>query len=202
MFTTSCKMNKLSKNNLLLLGALLVLPNTRNSFADDQWILKSKQKELKYYQDAAKINDLLFEEGLPVRTKVIVNVLKTVDCKLPKYFPNGPFTREDLVAMAWLESAFNQYEVGTHGERGIFQIMPGEFKEHNVYKNKYDIATNTEICLKVLSEKYRSYPDYKKSIIAYNGLVYSHGKLSQKYWRAFEKRKIALENVLENDNSI
>ena len=130
------------------------------------------ETELDYYKEAAMLNDLLFREGTPVHMNVVVPMLKEIDKNLAKYYPNGPFTRNDFIALAWIESAFNQYEGGTKGERGIFQIMPDEFHDFNIHKNYYDVNVNTRMAFRVLDGKYKQYPDYKKAIMAYNGLVY------------------------------
>jgi soluble lytic murein transglycosylase-like protein len=99
-----------------------------------------------------------------------------------------------------VESEFKQYEGGTHGERGIFQIMPCEFADYNIRKNYYDIDLNTEMGFRVLNGKYKKHKDYKKAIMAYNGLVkFKSGHYSQKYWRAFEKRRIAIDLVLGHE---
>lgn len=157
------------------------------------------KSELAYYEQAAALNDLLFREGVAVNTRVVVTMLKEIDKNVAKYYPNGPFTRNDFIALGWLESEFRQYERGTHGERGIFQVMPCEFKDYNIHKNYYNVDVNTEIAFRVLDTKFRKHEDYKLSIMAYNGLVKLHsGKYSQKYWKAFEKRKIAVELVLNN----
>ena len=160
--------------------------------------LKGIEKELRYYKEAALLNDLLFREGLPVHVHVVVDMLKAIDKNMAKYYPEGPFTRNDFIALGWVESGFHQYEGGTKGERGIFQIMPDEFHDFSVHKNYYDVNVNTRMAFRVLDGKYKKYPDYKKAIIAYNGLVYHKGKLSQKYWKAFQKRKIAVDMVLND----
>jgi hypothetical protein len=158
--------------------------------------LRETEKELQYHQDAERLNDLLFREGTPVHMQVVIDMLKNIDKNLDFYYPNGPFTRNDFIALAWVESEFKQYEGGTHGEKGIFQIMPDEFKDFDVRKNYYNVDINTTMAFRVLDEKYRKHKDYKKAIIAYNGLVYHKGKLSEKYWKAFEKRKIAIDLLL------
>lgn len=158
---------------------------------------KGSDKELSYYKQASKINDLLFSIGTPVRDEMIVNILKNIDKQVASYYPNGPFTRNDFIALAWTESEFRQYEHGTHGERGVFQIMPCEFKEFYIHKNYYDPDVNTEMCFRVLNGKYMKFKDYKVAIMAYNGLIkMSNGKYSQKYWNSFYKRKLAIDLAL------
>lgn len=158
------------------------------------------QTELEYYQQAAALNDILFREGTPVHINVVVQMLKEIDKNLLKYYPEGPFTRTDFIALAWVESEFKQYEGGTHGERGMFQIMPDEFQDFSIHKNYYNVDVNTEMAFRVLQSKYKKYPDYKTAIMAYNGLVKGKGgHYSQKYWIAFEKRRLAIELVLRTN---
>ena len=160
---------------------------------------RHNMKELQYFKEASSLTDCLYREGVPVSTKVIKETLESIDVYLPQYFPNGPYTREDFIAIAWLESAFNKYELGTHGEKGVFQIMPGEFYDNHITKNKYDIKINTQICMTVLQMKFRKYPDYKRGIIAYNGVVKTKsGKWSEKYWRSFEKRRNVVEMMFNS----
>lgn len=158
---------------------------------------KQNLKELKYMREAVLLSDCIFRERFPVSPTVVKETLENIDKLLPKYFPDGPFTRKDFIAMAWLESAFNQYETGTHGEKGIFQIMPGEFRDFKVTKNKYDLLVNAEICMLVLKGKFNKFPDYKRAIIAYNGVVKTRkGNWSEKYWLAFEKRREVVETLI------
>ena len=156
-------------------------------------------KDLHYYREATLITDCLYREGTPVSTKTIKETLEAIDKFVPKYFPNGPYSREDFIAMAWLESGFNQFEIGTHGEKGIFQIMPDEYKENSVKLNKYDININTELCMSVLQSKFHKYPDYKKAVIAYNGVIRTKkGRWSEKYWKSFEKRRSVVETLFNS----
>ncbi|MGH7974885.1 MAG: transglycosylase SLT domain-containing protein [bacterium] len=155
------------------------------------------QKELNYYREATLLNDLLFKEGIPVHMNIVIVMLKEIDKNIATYYPNGPFTRTDFMALGWLESEYKQFERGTHGERGIFQIMPCEFKDYDVHKNYYNVDINTQMAFRVMQTKFDKHHDYKMAIMAYNGLVkVKGGHFSQKYWKAFEKRKLAIEMVL------
>jgi hypothetical protein len=157
----------------------------------------SIRTELAYYKQATILNDILFKEGIPVHMTIVVTMLKEIDKNLIKYYPEGPFTRNDFIALAWVESEFKQYEDGTHGERGIFQIMPDEFKDFDIHKNYYSIDVNTHMAFRVLNSKYKKFHDYKKAIMAYNGLIkFKSGRYSQKYWKAFEKRRISIDLAL------
>ena len=190
-------------HRISLIGFIVVLLSIP---LDSGTVLASKintvskiRTELAYYKQAAALNDLLFREGLPVHMDVVVTMLKEIDKNLVKYYPNGPFTRNDFIALAWIESGFHQYENGAKGEKGIFQIMPDEFGDFNIRKNYYEVNVNTRMAFRVLDGKYKRYPDYKKAIMAYNGLIrFKSGKYSQKYWKAFQKRKIAVDLMLND----
>ncbi len=194
-------MNQLHKTVLAMVVGVIgivVMANGLKLIHQSKVHVKSDEEiELDYYKQASRLSDSLFKEGTPVRVSIVVELLKQIDKKLPVWYPNGPFRRNDIIAMAWLESEFRQFEVGTHGEKGIFQIMPGEFKDYNVHKNYYDIDLNTEMMFRVLDGKFKKHGDYKKAIMAYNGLVhFKNGKYSEKYWKSFEKRRISVDLVL------
>jgi len=190
--------HKISLVSLVI--CLLSIPfDSGNVLASHESEIASIKTELAYYKQAAILNDLLFREGTPVHMNVVVAMLKEIDKNLIKYYPEGPFTRNDFIALAWIESAFHQYEGGTHGEKGIFQIMPDEFHDFDIHKNYYNVTVNTKMAFRVLDGKYKKHKDYKKAIQAYNGVVkFKSGKWSERYWKAFEKRKIAVDLVLSN----
>lgn len=131
--------------------------------------------------------------GMHPKAEVIEKTIVAVDKYRLKYFPNGEFSRQDFIALAMIESNFHQYEVGSSGEVGIFQIMKSNISKN--IENPFEININTKLAMKVLRWKYEECSDYKKTIIAYNGLVYRKGKLSEKYWKAFQKRKVLLEEM-------
>lgn len=155
-------------------------------------------KKLQYYQEAERIDEYYSRNDITARVVVIRETLQAIDTYLPKYFPNGPYTRNDLIAMAMVESGFDQYLVGTRKEFGIFQIMPEACKDAGVNKNQFDIKVNTELALIVLSWKYQEHPDYKIGMIAYNGLVKKGGKLSEIYWKKFIKARKAVDDLLSD----
>lgn len=156
------------------------------------------ERDMLYYKEASALNDYLYSFGTPVRAQIIKETLEAIDTFLPKYFPNGPFTRQDMIAIALLESNFKQYLVGTSGEKGIFQIMPDQFNARNIKLNHFDVRINTELSLQVLRDKFEKHKDYKKAIIAYNGVVRgANGKWSEKYWKAFTKRREAVSSLIE-----
>lgn len=158
----------------------------------------SVNQKLKYYQEAERINDYYSRNDVTTRALVIRETLESIDQLLPRYFPNGPYTRNDFIAMAMVESGFDQYLVGTHKEFGIFQIMPEACKDAGVKRNQYDIRVNTELALTVLSWKYQEHPDYKTAMIAYNGIVYKSGKLSDTYWKKFIKARKVVDDILSD----
>lgn len=134
--------------------------------------------------------------GEKVDAAVVEATLVAIDRYRLKYFPDEQFSKQDFIALAMVESNFNLYEVGTSGEVGIFQIMQGAIPR--TIKNPFEIRTNTRLCMKVLGWKWEEQGDYKKAIIAYNGVVRSrknHGAWNEKYWRLFQKRKTVLNNL-------
>lgn len=155
-------------------------------------------ENLTYAGQAVILSTLMEKEKTKVDKEVVIAMLKAIDVNMPKFFPNGPFTRNDFIAIAWLESSFRQFEDGTHGEKGLFQIMPDEFESYYVNpKYFYGVNTNTKMAFRVLNGKYKIWHDYKKAIIAYNGVVrLKNGKWSEKYWKAFQKRKEKVDSVL------
>lgn len=183
-------------SSVILMGLLLVSASSSagqvRSYVDD-----SVDVERKYTEEANAIKGLLSQKGLKADIRVIVKTLKAIDKNVAKYYPNGPFTRNDFIALAWLESAFHQHEVGTYGEYGLFQIMPSEFEAYKVKGNFFDIDLNTKMAFRVMNGKYVEQHDRKKAIQAYNGIVkLKNGKWSEKYWKAFEKREVAIALLL------
>ena len=147
------------------------------------------EKEIKYNADASKLTDYCYKSGHATRHSVVKTVLRAIDMYLPKYFKEGPFTREDFMALALTETSnFNQYTVGTSGEKGIFQVMPDMCKARGVRMNHFDIYVNTELSMFVMNEKFKRHKDYRDSIIAYNGFIKDkHGRVIDKYWKRFIK---------------
>lgn len=156
------------------------------------------QRQLAYYREAERINDYYSRKGTMTRVVVIRDTLEAIDNYLPKYFPEGPYSRNDLIAMAMIESEFDQYLVGSHKEFGVFQIMPEACKDAGVKRNQFDIKVNTELALLVLSQKYAAHPDYRIAMIAYNGLVKKDGKLSQVYWKRFIKARKVVDDLFSD----
>jgi Transglycosylase SLT domain len=191
--------------SLILVVLLVAVPSSISFSQEESSAIRSyvesneKDKDLVYYQQAVTLKELLAKQNIPVTTEVVVKMLKAIDHDIPKFYPKGPFTRNDFIALAWLESAFHQYEKGTHGECGLFQIMPDEFADWQVKKNFYNININTIMAFRVLNGKYVKWHDYKKAIQAYNGIIrLKNGKWSEKYWKAFEKRRVIVGTLFNS----
>jgi hypothetical protein len=134
--------------------------------------------------------------GKRVDPTAIEHVITAIDKYCEKYFPNKQFVRQDFIALAMLESDFHQYEVGTSGEVGVFQIMKMHIPKY--IRNPFDISINTRLAMRVLRDKFEEHRDYKKAIIAYNGIVRlkrKHGAWSEKYWNSFQARKELLTEI-------
>lgn len=146
------------------------------------------KKELKYVDDASKIIDYYYKEKICMRFCTVKDMLKAIDQYLPSYFPEGPFTRRDFIALALTETSnLNQYTTGSCGEYGLFQIMPEMCKAKNVRRNHFDVFVNTELAMFVMKEKYKKHKDYYKAIIAYNGVIIDPKtkRWRDKYWQRF-----------------
>lgn len=158
--------------------------------------IKNTRIETVNLKNAAKISDYYYRFDVATRISIINDVGEWVDHYLPKYFPEGPFTKKDFLAIAMVESSFNQYLTGRDGEYGIFQILPESSEWMGIKKNQFDVRVNTELSMFVLKKKFDEHKDYKISIIAYNGMAKKRGKLSEEYWDKFIRYRRALDDIL------
>lgn len=71
------------------------------------------------------------------------------------------------LAVAQRESGLNQSAVGTSGELGVFQLMPGTAAQLGV--NPSDLAQNVDGGVRYLSQMYSQFGDWKTALEAYNG---------------------------------
>lgn len=146
----------------------------------------------RYDIEAQRIKRLSCRRAKP---EVIAKALLEIDRNLPKHFPKGEFKREDLIAIALVESSFNHRETGTAAkEQGLYQLRPEWFKKG---VDGYQVAINTDMACRVLATKYRRWHDYRKAIIAYNGYVVRHGKLRDGYYRHFIQERTRVCRILE-----
>lgn len=146
------------------------------------------KKELQYVEDASRIIDYYYKEKICMRFRTVRKMLEAIDRYIPSYFPEGPFTRNDFIALALTETSnLNQYTTGSCGEYGLFQIMPEMCKAKGVKRNHFDIFVNTELAMFVLKDKYKKHQDYYKAIIAYNGVIIDPKtqRWRDKYWKRF-----------------
>jgi len=71
------------------------------------------------------------------------------------------------LAVAQRESGLNQSAVGTSGERGVFQLMPGTAAELGV--DPTDLAANVDGGVRYLSQMFRQFGNWRTALEAYNG---------------------------------
>jgi len=128
------------------------------------------------------INNNLSEEQLQEISTSIIEQSKYYN--IPWYI---------TLAIIEAESSFDQFAVGTFGERGLMQIYTMEcfnikIDENRLFEIEYNIATG--LC--ILSNKLKMYNnDYNKAIMRYNGV----GVKAKKYL-------IKILNILNNINEI
>ena len=73
---------------------------------------------------------------------------------------------EIALAVAQRESALNQAARGTKGEVGVFQLMPGTAAGLNV--DPYNLDQNVQGGVKLLSDLYGQFGDWRLALEAYN----------------------------------
>jgi soluble lytic murein transglycosylase-like protein len=71
------------------------------------------------------------------------------------------------LAVAQRESGLNQGAVGTSGELGVFQLMPGTAVQLGV--NPADLSQNIDGGVRYLSQMYSQFGDWRTALEAYNG---------------------------------
>lgn len=71
------------------------------------------------------------------------------------------------LAVAQRESGLNQSAVGTSGERGVFQLMPGTAQQLGV--DPTDLSQNVDGGVRYLSQMYSQFGDWRTALEAYNG---------------------------------
>ncbi len=71
------------------------------------------------------------------------------------------------LAVATRESGLNQSAVGTSGEKGVFQLMPGTAAQLGV--DPTDLSQNVDGGVRYLSQMYSQFGDWRTALEAYNG---------------------------------
>ncbi len=71
------------------------------------------------------------------------------------------------LAVATRESGLNQSAVGTSGERGVFQLMPGTASDLGV--DPTNLEQNVDGGVRYLSQLYQKLGDWRLALEAYNG---------------------------------
>lgn len=145
----------------------------------------SAQKPDAAHVRAMQIAKVLKREGANPNPHVIAETIREIDKNRKVFFPHGPFTREDFIAIAMTESRFNPRCRGAAGDTGIFQVIG----------STPDIKRNTRDAFRVMASKYREHHDRRKAIIGYNGYIVHNGKLRDTYWLAFLKQKSRIARV-------
>jgi len=107
------------------------------------------------------------------RPELVLECLRIIDKYLPEYFPNGEFSKDDIIALIVVESQFDPYAVSSKGAFGVMQILHYQQVLKRIPVTYNILEDNIQAGLCVLRDKYNVHRDYKMALIAYNGLVKS-----------------------------
>lgn len=87
----------------------------------------------------------------------------------------------DLVkSVIKVESGFKQSAVGTSGEKGLMQLMPGTAGDLGV-SNPFDPEQNIRAGTKYLAQKFKETGNWRDALAKYNGGKYFKGSQAQGY---------------------
>ncbi len=167
---------------------------------ESQRILISVQDESYLMTVAHEIDAFYYKRGIRTDAEVIWEVIDEISIQLPKVFPDGPFVLSDIITIASHESNFKKNAVAKHGERGIFQILDWKGGLKAIGKpngDAFDPRTSVRMGLHVLRQKYDRFKNYRKSIIAYNGVVLEENRQwDETYWNLFVTRKKIIRGLM------
>ncbi len=93
-----------------------------------------------------------------------VNIYNMIKESANKY--GVPF--DIALAVANKESGFNPNAVGSSGEIGLYQLMPGTANDLGI-SDKWDIGQNIDGGIRYLSQLYSRFGDWPTALMAYNG---------------------------------
>ena len=157
--------------------------------------MERMSRETYYNTLTESILEHYYKEGSSLSPVSVKSILKAVDECVPILLKDTPFTSDDLLAIAALETGFDMKLVGKHGEKGVFQILHANeiLREMGMpLANSLEPKVNTQMACYILKGKYQSYPEYKKAIIAYNG-VRKDG--NERYWKLFRDAKDLIRDL-------
>ena len=165
--------------------------NNTYTISEDDFKLLKRDKYLNRFA-AAIVTDFA-RSRQSVSFYDVKNLIIAAEKYVKLYFPTGPFTKFDLLAIAKYESDFDLRCIGKAGEHGAFQILDWKDALQQIGKSRADIFDpyiNTECGCLVLKEKYSHTKDFKMAIIAYNGICkLEDGTISEVYYERFLKAK-------------
>jgi hypothetical protein len=161
-------------------------------------LIKMTRTELFRDQLAGLLIDALAEENARIDFADMVKIVESSQ-KYAAMLSSCPFTYKDILAIGWLESDFKRDAVGSHGERGIWQILAWKQYLSRIHRwDAYDIDTNCCMSVMELKDKYADKGNYKDAIIAYNGWVIKDGEVRTTYYNAFMTRKHKVEALCKS----
>ena len=132
-------------------------------------------KELNSDRDLLRVITIYNNAGLAVENiEGLTKLIAPINRYLKKYFPKGEIDFYDMITLAYMESQYDQFAIGSHKEVGYFQILDwrGALKDiHKDNMNPFDPYVNVEMSLFVLRDKIIwQKGDIKMGVQCYNGL--------------------------------
>lgn len=187
-------------NNGVLREKIKVVGNKNDTLVITIEDYLKMKKDMYYSKFAELICEHYDERGIKVNFTIIKKIRKAIDKLENKLIKE--FNYIDLLTIAKIESDFDPMAIGKAGEVGVFQILDWKkiARKMDIHSKKmFDPTINIEAGIYVLNKKYDQYKNYKKAIIAYNGLkVDEEGNLWEGYWNKFQ---IAKKEVIKIDRA-
>ena len=158
--------------------------------------IKSLKEKNKSKNFVFLISEYYYKNKAYSSPKTIYKIFRNIEKYRPKILEDLPFDNLDIMAIAMVETDFDNNEVGLFNELSPFQILDWrpylKFVDGNNIK---DIKVSIQVALYILRDKFRHYEDKEIALIAYNGVVYDDGTMRKEYLYNIESAKKILKRL-------
>lgn len=167
--------------NRLPIVALLILVNKG-------YTSEAEYKKDKDYDLAVKLTEFAYKHGEHPRFHNVALIVKESRRQEKVCLP-GIYNMEDYISLAFVESQFDPFTIGSAKEIGTWQILDWRKEMYKLRaSNPFDISVNGDMMCSVLKEKYRIHRKYKKAMQAYNGISIFKGYRYYNHVQGFKKK--------------